>query len=190
VFDIVEAVRRIDVRQEPACGPECAGWLDDEWHEALFLEAADAWPAERVGFWPVFLGVGENDDARYMTNYDRQWQRESLRRGPPHKVLSSWVDEPPELRFCDYMAWHYVLNSIEMLADGSHQPRVSLENPAWIEEQILGTRRTAANWCRHERRGVVQGLVPRLDLRTADEIWAPNRQTARALRCDEGDSNR
>jgi hypothetical protein len=128
----------------------------------------------------VFLAVGDDDDARYMTEYDRQWRR-SRQLGPPRSVLFSWIDEPPGLRFCDFMAWHYVLNSVEMPAGKPHRPRVNLERPDWVEEQILRPTRTAENWKRHERRGVVQGMVPRLDLRTADAIWAPNKQIARAL---------
>jgi hypothetical protein len=51
---------------EPDCAGGCPAELDD-YHAAVLYDAAYAWLRERLGFWPLFLAVGEEDEDLRMT---------------------------------------------------------------------------------------------------------------------------
>lgn len=88
-------------------------------------EVAYAWMADRCGFWPLWLAVGDDEVARRLTGYPNQWRRLLVsapdpercldrRRGDvPSDVLFSWADAPAGVVHSDYHNWHLVLNSVE-----------------------------------------------------------------------------
>ena len=182
---LVVPVRETDVVSAPSCafgGGACD--QADDWHRALQMEAAYRWLAERVGFWPLFLAVGESDDDRRMTGYQNQWSRSGCWAppGPPRDiVLFSWCLPATGAVHCCYDHWHIVLNSVR--AGGrQHELHVALEDRR-AESWVLHRSWSHAAWHRAARRrpGSVQAVAPMLDLASADEVWAPNRRVSRAL---------
>jgi hypothetical protein len=174
----VEPVRPTAGLSEPACERSGCGRADDEWHEAMWYEAAVAWLAEQQGFWPVFLAVGDGDDARAISGYDLQWRRrtpaEAAAGPPPSQVLFSWRAAPHGCVYSDYDYWHIVLNSVSWGDD--HRARVEGAGPG-VRRWVLKPSYRPSDWLRRARRspGSVQATVPRLDLRTADAVWCRNR---------------
>jgi len=180
---VVEPVRATTFMTAPDCA--AAGGCDwsDDWHSALALEAAYEWLAVRIGFWPLFVAVGDSDDARRVSGYQLQWRRAEIaaRAGqPPSKVLLSWSDQPARAVFTDYTEWHIVMNSVREIGGDPHRLRVKINKAA--EASILRPKWDRDRWLRHARGADVQAAVPQLDLATADELWAPNLRAARMLR--------
>jgi hypothetical protein len=176
----VAPVRETGVVPAPGCaaGNGACDW-GDAWHVALHMEAAYGWLAERVGFWPLFLAVGEGDDDRRVTGYQNQWPRHWV---PPRDlVLFSWPEPPAGAVHCCHDHWNIVLNSVRH-GGGRHELRVELED-ARAESWVLHRSWSRTDWQRHARRspGSVQAVAPALDLAAADEVWAPNRHVARVL---------
>jgi hypothetical protein len=181
---IVGPVRKTDVLPAPACAADDRCDRFDEWHDALHMEAAYAWLAREVGFWPLFLAVGESDDDRRMTGYQNQWSR-SPYWAPPGRprnlVLFSWRQPPAGVVHCCYDHWHIVLNGVRSCG-GPHDLRVELDDPrttSWVMHRSW----SQADWLRYGRRwpGQVQAVAPMLDLATADLVWAPSERAARTL---------
>jgi len=171
-----EAVRQTPVSKllaEPDCSNGCDR-PEDDFHNAVWCDAAYAWIAECVGFWPLFLAVGEHDDDRRMTGY--------ADRRPPSRVLFSWRQAPPHTNFMDFDAWHVVLNSVQFSSDDPHHPRVEPVGASW-ERRIWKRSWRASDWVRMARRQLtsVQAVVPELDLRTADVISCRYQVEARRL---------
>lgn len=166
-FGVVEPVRLTRLVPEPACdGAPCD---DDEWHDALAFEAAYAWLAERQGFWPLFLAVGDDDEARRITGYAHG----------SDPVLFSWRTAPAGCVYSDHASWHIVLNSVRR--DG-HAARVEGLG-ARVPAMVLKPSYRPSAWLRLARAhpGWVQAAVPRLDLRSADAVWCRNRAARREL---------
>jgi hypothetical protein len=185
VFGSVEPVRLSELLIERTAPPPGDVIFNDQWHLATQLEAAYRWLAERIGFWPIFLAVGETAEDRRLTGYQSQFSR---RRGwdsfgqPRDQVLFSYTDAPAEVRFVDYINWHLVLNAVHSRDGDPHQPYVELDNSRH-QASILRRSWRQSDWLRHARRhpGSVQAMLPQLDLRAADQIWTPNRPVATAL---------
>jgi hypothetical protein len=182
---VVRGVRRRRLLFDPgACG-DCAR-LDLGARIDLAFDLAYAWVAERVGFWPLFVAVGGDDEDRRMTGYQDQWRRWRVTDGeqtrPRSRVLFSWPDAPPATVFMDFAAWHMVLNAVEVAPDASRDPRVRPLSPS-DERQIWKRSWRTADWVRMARRGVVsvQAVVPESDLRTAHELWCRNESCAKQL---------
>jgi hypothetical protein len=177
--------RRRGVLFEPGSRGD-PGHLDLDVRIDLTFDAAYAWAAERVGFWPLFVAVGGDDADRRMTGYQDQWRRWRATDGeetrPPSRVLFSWRDAPPATVFMDFAAWHIVLNSVEFPREDLGDPRVRQLAPSY-ERQIWKHSWQASDWLRMARRGQVsvQAVVPELDLRTADELWCRNQACAHQL---------
>lgn len=181
---VVVPVRETDVLPAPSCAPGGDGCdMTDEWHGALHMEAAYRWLAERVGFWPLFLAVGDSDDDRRLTGYQQQWSRSPyLSPEPPRdQVMFSWSTTPAFAVHCCYPDWHIVLNSV-CKGPRLHDFRVEsgyrrLES--WVLHPSWGDR----DWRRRaiRRPGSVQAVAPMLDLGCADEVWAPSKTVAREL---------
>jgi len=167
--------------EEPDCPPGgCSG--ADAFHMAIRFDAAYAWIAERLGFWPLFVAVGESDEDRRMTGYQDQWRRGASARAS--MALFSWREPPPGAVFMDFTAWHIVLNRVEFAPGDPHRPRVLALEPH-EERQVWKRSWRASDWIRMARRGrtSVQAVVPALDLAGADEVWTRNRaERARLIR--------
>jgi hypothetical protein len=180
----VRGLRRGGLLELGSCG-DC-GRLDLEARVELTFDAAYAWAAERVGFWPLFVAVGRDDEDRRMTGYQDQWRRWRATDGeqarPLSRVLFSWRQAPPAAVFMDFGAWHIVLNSVEFPSADLGEARVRRISPSY-ERQIWKRSWRASDWLRMARRGQVsvQAVVPELDLRTADELWCRNEACASQL---------
>jgi len=140
---------------------------DDQFKDAY------AWLAKRIGYWPLFLSVGDDPDAWRMTGYQSQWsrllsmrhqdgQRIATYRQPgefPSLVLFSF-DQLPPASFSSYHWWHCVLNGPEAVTKQE-------------ERKILRPHYSKEDWLRKAARspGSVQAHVPQLDLGQAQRIW-------------------
>jgi len=152
----------------------------DDWHEeAVWMEPAYDWLAERIGFYPLFLAVGDVEKVSRITGYDDQFRRKHRPRRLRNKVLFSFADLPEPVRFQDYDAWHFTIGGAMEL--GTHHREVVV--PPYWERLILKRSYRRSDWLRLARRhpGSVQATVPQLDLRRADRIWCRNKDTARRL---------
>jgi hypothetical protein len=177
-FGIVRPVPPSRLLPEPPCDRSRCSSLPDDWHDAVWLEAAYRWLADQQGFWPLFLGVGSHDDARRIAGYDTQWRRrtatEAAAGPPPSRVLFSWRDAPEGCAFSDYDYWHIVLMAVRWGPD--HRARVEGVGPRTRSLVLKPSYRTS-DWLRltRSRPGAVQATAPQLDLRTADAVWCRNR---------------
>lgn len=181
----VKPARLTELLRDPGCAAIGTCDPSDDWHFALQLEACYRWLAERIGFWPLFLAVGDTDEDRRMTGYQLQWSRSRTisPTGPPRdQVLFSWSDAPAHAIYVDYLSWHTVLNSVRARNGDPHELYVELEGRR-DDASILKPSWRQSDWLRHARRNPhsVQAAVPALDLSTADEICAPSRRVATAL---------
>jgi len=148
----------------------------DDWHEqALYMEPAYDWLAERIGFYPLFLAVGDHEDALRITGYADQFRRKHRPAGVRNRALFSFADLPEPLAFQDYDAWHFPLGGTMEI--GTHRREVIV--PPYWERAILKASWRRSDWLRRARRapGSVQAAVPELDLRAADRIWCRNQAT-------------
>jgi hypothetical protein len=177
-FGIVRPVYPTCLLPEPPCDRSRCSSLPDDWHDAVWYEAAYRWLADQQGFWPLFLGVGEDAAARGITGYVGQWSRRTAAEvtagPPPNRVLFSWRDAPEGCAFSDYDYWHIVLMAVRWGAD--HRARVEGVGPRTRSWVLKPSYRTS-DWLRltRSRPGAVQGTAPWLDLRTADAVWCRNR---------------
>lgn len=177
-FATVRPVLRSRLIAEPACDRSRCASAADEWHDAVWIEAAYRWLADQQGFWPLFLGVGADDDARRIAGYDIQWRRRSASEvaagPPPSQVLFSWHDAPAGCSFSDYDEWHLVLMAVGW--GPHHRARVEGVGPG-LRRRVVKPSWRSSDWLRLARRwpGRVQASVPELDLRTADAVWCRNR---------------
>lgn len=186
----VRQVRLADETLAPCHGADC-DWFDD-WRHALYMETCYRWLADRVGFWPLFLGVGCHAWDLQLTGYQNQWRRilsqsrdETIYRRAgefPNMVLFSFEDAPPGAVFSDYHAWHIVLNAIDWAARVGHELGLRPLGVS-VERQVLKPSWSRADWLRKARRAPasVQAVVPELDLATATAIWGRNQPTRRRL---------
>ena len=182
-------VRQAKLTEELAatCRDGACDW-DDDWHVAKDMETCYAWLAERVGFWPLFLGVGGDYWGRHLTGYQNQWRqflghgqdgRRYRRAGEfPNMVLFSYEEAPPGAVFSDFYAWHMVLNAVDWEARTGHDLRLRPLGVS-VERQVLKPSWSKADWLRKAGRdlGSVQVVVPELDLRAATVVWCRNQPT-------------
>lgn len=180
-FGVVEPIRLTELLPTPDCFRTGTCDWRDEWHDALNLEASYRWLADRAGFWPLFLAVGETDEDRQMTYYQRQFSRR-LHSGPRNKVLFSFTSVQDDPVFTDFVNWHIILNAVTENGDDPHQLHVQL-NRSRDEASVLRPSWSRSRWLAYARShpADVQGAVPRLDLSQAEEIWAPSRRVADRL---------
>jgi hypothetical protein len=177
-FGVARPLRQSRLLAGPSPAGSAGGQGGDDRRDAVWFEAAYAWLAEQQGFWPIFLGVGDGDDARWITGYDQQWRRRTAADAaagpPPSQVLFSWRAVPEGCVYSDYDYWHIVLNSVAWGEDD--RARVEGVGPQ-VRSQVLKPSYRVSDWLRRARRspGSVQATAPTLDLRTADAVWCRNR---------------
>jgi hypothetical protein len=82
------------------------------------------------------------------------------------------------------------LNSIRQVGDDAPVSRVELDDPDETESAIIQPTWTVDDWWAYARHSEVQAVAVRMDLSTAEEIWAPSKHVAHALRDCEFDPDR
>lgn len=152
-------------------------------HEKGDFLPAYRWLEREVGFYPLFLSVGESEAALRMTGYNNQWRRiiawsskgnTYRRRGEfPNYVLFSF--EHIDGIFMDFEHWHIAINAA--LNDRGEEV-TSYEKRLMFKPSWPGSR-----WLRKARKdpGSVQLVTPRLFLPEAGRIWVRNRKTKQVL---------
>jgi hypothetical protein len=190
-YDLAVPVRLTDILPKPAaCPAPTEGHCEwDDWHDALHMEASYRWLAERVGFWPLWLAVGADEEAAYMSGYSSQfarllsWSKQGrVYRQPgafPSDVLFSWAQSPAGARYLDYSNWHYPLNAVYEVS--RHQK--DCEVPKSFEPSIFRPSWSETRWLREALRepGTVQAVSPLLDLRSADRVRVRSAAAKREL---------
>lgn len=160
-------------------------YVEDKW----FL-GAYKWLEKEVGFFPLFLAVGEDHYKTIaMTGYQDNWRRllsytltdrgrrigvDYRKKGEfPNKVLFSF-DELDGI-FMDFDYWHIVLNaSPDYKIKKKHKRWIF--KPFWSKEKWLEKSRRK-EWVKWD----VQMVVPSLYLPGAKRIWVRNKKTKKYL---------
>jgi len=176
------------ILDEPECSDDhqkCfASDSNFDFHEALDLEPAYAWLAERTGFWPAWLAVGRVNNFNTLdmaAGYRYQFKNPSANPSSP-RVLFSWSKLEPI--FLDYDNWHFVLNSIIYPGPGLpvHTARRLRSIPKRIERSILRPGWSDKRWLQSALgTGSVQAVTPGLNLASADSIRCPDQASADLL---------
>lgn len=194
---VVCQARLTRIWEEPDCRDYCT-W-DHPWCEQNHFETAYEWLAQRCGFWPLFLAVGNQEDDLRLTGYDWQFRRKLPEETHPlqrrlqdeqrNLVLFSWRLPPHrQVVYSDHDNWHMVLNSVRNKRGGGvHDLEVASDEP-WTmkprwERSVLRPSWPASRWLAQARRrpGSVQAVVPELDLASADLITCRNQRTFEQL---------
>jgi len=156
---------------------------DPEWSDPDFLPAY-RWLEKKVGFWPVFVAVGDSLETYWDTGYHTNWAR-AIERSAQGTVLRKAGQFPNEVMlsfeqvdgvFMDHEFWHIPLNAF--LPD--RERRISLVEQRWIFKPAWSRSR----WLRHSLvpdATHVQLVCPHLDLRTAKRVWVRNQATKRTV---------
>jgi hypothetical protein len=143
---------------------------------------AHEWLAAELGFWPVFIAVGDSLESYWMTGYHDNWGR-VVSRSAEGTVLRKAGESPNHVLFSfeqlsgvfmDYGLWFLVINAQDIEKEIGLVQRRWIFKPAW----------SVAKWLRRSldpKRGNVMLVSPQLDLRAAKRVWVRNRQTKRAL---------
>jgi hypothetical protein len=150
--------------------------------EDIIFERSYHWLEKEVGFYPLFMAVGDTEEDIRMSGYQNQWKRlvvsgkdykEYRQKGEvENNVLFSYKDLPGGV-FMDYANWHLVLNSDYKDYQLTDREKRTIFRPSWNK----------ADWLRFARKNpqYVQYVVPELDLTNADVISVRNAKTKRQL---------
>jgi len=169
-FDIVYPLRRNSQLYE-GLNSEFAG--ENEWME------------QYMGFYPLFLAVGKNDNDLRLTGYQNQWRkllsyslkhREYRQKGDDENyVLFSYAEMPTLGIFSDAVNTFPLLNL--HLYNGGKDIKLrdiqSIFRPSWIKNDWI----SYAN----KNPGTVQLVAPSLDLRKAERVLVRNQKTKDGL---------
>jgi hypothetical protein len=143
------------------------------------------WLEKQIGFYPLFLAYGETDEDIRMTGYQQNWMRvissryqcgknivEYVKKGEAKNYILFSFESVQSPVFIDYDEWFCVLNSYPSY-DIKKSVVKRLFKPDWNREQ----------WTKKVRREPhhVMVVVPHLDLRLANRIWARNKKTVTEL---------
>ncbi len=145
------------------------------------------WLEKEIGFYPLFLAVGDGD-AAYVTGYQNQWRvhiggnmvdgkyvPKKRKAGEfPNFVLLAFPQSALQGCFTDYPWWNIVLTDVlcqRAIGPGLHR---YLFKKSWSRSKWLRTANRDGS--------AVQLLVPELDLSKAAFVWARNKKSAQALR--------
>lgn len=155
---------------------------DPKYSDPDFLPAY-RWLEQQIGFFPLFIAVGDSDDARWATGYQNQWRvrvgydfenrRPIYRRKGElsNEVLFSFADN--DGIFYDSGWWTVVLNACLNSHSVDKQTRRCLFKVSWSKSRWL---------CKAKKNpGTVELVVPELDLSKANQIWVRNQKTKRVV---------
>lgn len=142
---------------------------------------ATAWLAREIGFWPVFVAVGDSLDAYLNTGYHMNWARvvqwsssgTVLRKAGEHPNLVLLSFAHLEGVFMDHDYWFLVLNARDIERD------IGLVQRRWIFKPSWSRRKWLRSAMGEERMAML--VCPQLELRSARRVWVRNRRTKRAL---------
>jgi len=160
--------------------------------EDMDMKSAYLWLEKQIGFYPLFLAVGDDEEDLRITGYHNQWRRvistrfvgknekgryikETVLRKAgefPNRVLFSF--ENLEGVFMDYDYWHIPLNECINGQDCADK-RVR----HWVFKYSWDKSR----WLRKAKQnpGSVQFVVPSLDLTKACRVYTRNNKTKEKL---------
>lgn len=137
------------------------------------------WLEKEVGFYPLFLAVGETEEDIRITGYQNQWRKLLVDRGEKNKNEYRKKGEFPNLGlfsfqdlegiFMDYDNWHLVLNA-------EHK---NYQMTDYEKKLIFKPSFSKAKWLRKARKKscTVQLVIQKLYLPSADRIWVRNKKT-------------
>ncbi len=146
------------------------------------FEPVYKWLEEEVGFTPLFLAVGKQEENIRMTGYQGQFAR-LLERGKDYRryrkkgeidnqVLFSFSDVQNGV-FTEFHDWHIALNAIPNGDKVGKWANKLIFRKTWDKEEWLDYA--------DKKPHSVQVVVPELDLRTADSVWVRNKETQKKL---------
>jgi len=148
---------------------------------------ANNWLKKEVGFYPLFMSVGNSIYDYYMTGYDDNWR----------VTLSSWYEGKPKKYYYKKRKKGEFPNLVLFSFDDVDC--VFMDHAYWVvggytnaingEEVTNRDKRcifkyswTRAKWFRMVKKsGGVQCVVPELDLRQAVRIWVRNNKTKKMM---------
>ena len=145
------------------------------------FKGAYSWLEKQVGFYPLFLAVGQSEEDVRMTGYQNQWRKllviskkgnEYVQKGQfPNDVLFSFMDVDGV--FMDYDYWHLVLNASHKDYQMTDYEKRLVLKPSWPKSK----------WLRKARKNShsVQLVVPSLFLPRAKRIWVRNQKTRKLV---------
>lgn len=145
------------------------------------FEGAYEWVERQVGYYPLFLSVGNTSESVLMTGYQNQWQKKlkpvssiqpPTRNESDNRVLFSFKDIQNGI-FMDYVNWHIVLNSQYTNYNLKSRDIQSIFRPSFSK----------VDWLRFAAKNPssVQLVVPGLDLTKADHVFVRNQNTLNQL---------
>jgi len=155
---------------------------DPKYSDPDFLPAY-RWLEERVGFFPLFVAVGNSNSARWNTGYQNQWrvkvgydldsQRPIYRKKGefPNEALFSFADLSGI--FYDSGWWCIVLNDC---LNSNHVDKQT-------QRCLFKASRSKSKWLNQAKKnpGSVELIVPFLDLSRATTIWVRNQKTKKVV---------
>lgn len=141
------------------------------------------WLEQQIGFFPLFVAVGDSSEALLQTGYQDQWRvllgyngnnRVPIHRRKgefPTEVLFSFVNLHGS--FLDSDWWTVALSNILGSVPVERQMQKYLLKRSW----------SRSRWLRkaEEAPGSVELVMPLLDLSQASRIWVRNQKTLRTL---------
>ena len=156
---------------------------DPAYSDSFFLPAY-RWLEEKIGFFPHFVSVGNNESALYRTGYQDNWrifvgsdhvhgtwQKIYRKKGEfPNNVLLSF--DHPEGVFIDYESWHFAINACTNGRTVSTSEMKMILKPSW----------TSSRWLRAAKKThAVDLLLPELPLDKSVQIRVRNGETQKHM---------
>ncbi len=155
------------------------------------LLPAYLWLEKEIGFFPLFLSVGESLRSIYDTGYEHQWRRkvssyilhysaqgvavvhkDEVPRQKLNEVLFSFSDNAHlNGRYMDFREWECTLNTDYKNYQLSEYEKKLLFKFSWNKKK----------WIEKSKKNSVQFVVRDLDLRNAEKIWVRNQKTKKIL---------
>ncbi len=149
--------------------------------DSFFLPAYE-WVRQIVGFYPLFLAVGNNIR---MTGYQDNWKirvggnfvdgnyQKNYRKSGGFPNLAVFSFDTLDGVFMDYDSWHIALNAYPNGRTVTEAEKKMIFKPSW----------TKYRWIRAalERTHQVQLVAPELPLREAREVFVRNNATRKMM---------